>query len=229
MIDTFKRYEKKYLLNKEQYSLIKEKIKEYVKDDIYKQYHLMSIYYDNDNYELIRRSIEKPKYKEKLRIRAYNPPNNDDYIQVELKKKYDGIVYKRRTQAKYEDVLNDIYNCEFKNKQVGKEINYFLNYYGSLSPKIFIACDRSNYIGKEDDSLRITFDENMVYRFTNICLKDDDDNEAINDKVIMEIKVNGTMPLWLTKILDEVKAYPRGFSKVGNAYLKEMEKRNGII
>lgn len=230
MSESFKRYEKKYLLDNRQYSLIKDFIKDYVVDDVYKEYNLMSIYYDNDNYELIRRSIEKPKYKEKLRIRAYNPPNKDDYIQVELKKKFDGIVYKRRTQGQYEDVLNNIYTCEFKDLQVGKEINYFLDYYGQLKPKIYIACKRRSYKGKEDESLRITFDENMTYRFKNICLKEDRENDkSINDGIIMEIKVNESMPLWLTKMLDEAKAYPKSFSKVGNAYLKEMENNNGII
>ena len=229
MVETFKRYEKKYLLDKNQYTLIKDKIREYVDDDVYKEYKLMSIYYDNDNYELIRRSIEKPKYKEKLRIRAYQAPNNNDNVQVELKKKYAGIVYKRRTQAKYEDVLNNIYECEFNNKQIGAEIKYFLNYYGHLSPKVYIACKRSNYIGKEDKNLRITFDEDLAYRFKDINLQSNINDKPINDSVIMEIKVVGSMPIWLTNILDEVNAYPRSFSKVGTAYLKETENQNGII
>ena len=229
MAENFKRYEKKYLLNSKQVDYIKEHIQEYVNDDKFKEYNLMSIYYDNDNYELIRRSIEKPMYKEKLRIRAYNPPKSDDYIQVELKKKLDGIVYKRRTQAKYDEALNNIYDCEFKDEQIGKEINYFLKYYGNLSPKIYIACKRTNYKGKEDEKLRITFDENMVYRMKDVCLKSSDLDKPINDSVIMESKVFGSMPLWLTKILDDAHAYSRGFSKVGTAYLKEMENNYGTI
>lgn len=229
MAESFKRYEKKYLLDEKQYSSMKEKLKGYIEDDVYKEYNLMSIYYDNDNYELIRRSIEKPKYKEKLRIRTYNPPKDDDYVQVELKKKYDGIVYKRRTKAKYKEVMDDIYNAQFKDEQIGKEIKYFLDYYGKLKPKIYIACNRKSYIGKEDKTLRITFDEKMEYRFKDLSLNKNEKDESIRDGIIMEIKVNGNMPLWLTKILDEVKVYSRGFSKVGNAYLKEMEKENGII
>ena len=229
MSECFKRYEKKYLLDEKQYSYIKEKIRDYTVDDVYSEYDLMSIYYDNDSDELIRRSVEKPLYKEKLRIRAYVPPKGDDKVQVELKKKYDGIVYKRRTTATYRDVLEDIYGCTFTDEQIGREIGYFLRYHRNLRPKIYTGCHRTSYKGKTDRDLRITFDEDMVYRTKNLCLSKDIHDRSINDGIIMEIKVNNSMPLWLTKILDEAGACPRGFSKVGRAYMKEKEKEHGII
>ncbi|MBR0461970.1 MAG: polyphosphate polymerase domain-containing protein [Erysipelotrichaceae bacterium] len=229
MSQSFKRYEKKYLLDDKRYAYITEAIRDHVKDDIYKEYDLMSLYYDNDNDELIRRSIEKPLYKEKLRIRAYMPPKDDDMIQVELKKKYDGIVYKRRTRARYRDVLDDIYGCEFEDVQTGEEIRYFLKHYGKLSPKIYTGCHRTSYKGIDDEDLRITFDKDMVYRTKDIYLGRNANDLPINEGIIMEIKVKDALPLWLVQILDEAKAYPRGFSKVGNAYLKEKEKENGTV
>ena len=227
MSEIFKRYEKKYLLDDRQYVLIKEKIRDYTVDDVYRDYDLMSVYYDNENDELIRRSVEKPLYKEKLRIRAYVPPKGDDRIQVELKKKYDGIVYKRRTTARYCEVLGDIYRCAFADEQIGKEIAYFLKYHAGLRPKIYIGCHRTSFKGKTDSDLRITFDEDMVYRTENVRLAKDIDDRPLTEGVIMEIKVSGSVPIWLTKILDEVKARPQGFSKVGRAYMKEKENAYG--
>ncbi|MBR2577347.1 MAG: VTC domain-containing protein, partial [Erysipelotrichaceae bacterium] len=127
------------------------------------------------------------------------------------------------------EVLNDIYDCQFTDEQIGNEIRYFLDYYGNLRPRIFIGAHRTSYIGKEDKTLRITFDEDMVYRMKDVSLKRSDDDSSINDGIIMEIKVNNSLPLWLVRIMDEAGAYPQAFSKVGKSYLKEKEKEYGII
>ena len=222
MSETFDRIEKKYLLSAEQYNEILKALMPYVDEDAFFKSQVMSIYYDTPNYQLIRRSVEKPDYKEKLRIRSYSPPKKDDEIFVELKKKLDGVVYKRRTTGKYGDVLDNIYEAEFKDVQVGRELKYFLKEYENLRPMIFIGTDRYSYRGKENKSLRITFDLNMRYRLENLSLKDDPKNRPINDGVIMEIKADGAYPLWLSNILSDNKAYPRGFSKVGTAYLKSL-------
>jgi len=224
MAQTFRRYEKKYLLDENQYRQIKEYLSKYTKSDKFFKSKVNSIYYDTDTFELIRRSIEKPEYKEKLRIRTYSDINADDKVYVEFKKKLDGIVYKRRTKAIYKDVLNDIYTCEFKDKQIGNEIRYALNYYDKLSPKVFISCQRASFVGIEDENLRITFDENLLYRMNDLSLSNSNNDKSITDKVVMELKVAGSIPLWLSKILDDTKVYPRGFSKVGTAFLKRMEK-----
>ena len=70
-MQTFTRHEKKYLLNESQYEELLKKMRPYVVPDKFSETDISSIYYDTDTYELIRRSIEKPEYKEKLRIRAY--------------------------------------------------------------------------------------------------------------------------------------------------------------
>ena len=142
-METFQRFEKKYLLNDEQYASLMEQMKEHIVPDKFYQTMIRSLYYDTDDHELVRRSIEKPEYKEKLRARSYGDSKGNDEVFVELKKKYDGIVYKRRTQVCCKDVLNDITTCHFKDSQVGKEILYALNYYGKLSPSIYIGCKRT--------------------------------------------------------------------------------------
>ena len=222
MSETFARVEKKYLLDVSQYEKLMELLKDHVVPDKFFESDIQSIYYDTNKFQLIRRSIEKPLYKEKLRVRSYKPAEGDDMVFVELKKKYDGTVFKRRTEAKADEVLKDIRHCEFKDKQVGEEIRYALQFYDELKPAIYIGCKRSSYAAKDDERLRITFDSDIRYRLKHLALKPDEGDKPVTDKVVMELKVSQAMPLWLTEILDEVHAYPRGFSKVGTAFLKEL-------
>ena len=223
-MQTFRRHEKKYLLSESQYEELLKKMQPYVVPDKFSETDISSVYYDTDTYELIRRSIEKPEYKEKLRIRAYGDVSDEDMVFVEFKKKLDGIVYKRRTKAVCKDVLNDIGHCSFKDEQVGNEIRYALSYYRGLSPKIYIGCTRTSYVGKDDSSLRITFDRNIRYRISDLSLHRNRKDRPVTEDTVMELKVKDTMPLWLTGILDECKAYPRGFSKVGTAFMKEIKR-----
>ena len=223
MYETFQRKEKKYLLDQEQYLKLLDLLKDQIVPDHYHHSDLRSIYYDTDSYELIRRSIEKPLYKEKLRIRSYGDLKDEEPVYVEFKKKYDGIVYKRRTKARYGDALKDIDGCSFEDEQIGKEIRHALEYYDRLSPKIYIRTSRDAYLGKEDDRLRITFDTDIRYRMEKLSLKDDPKDKPVTDQIVMELKVHEAIPLWLSHALDEIHAYPHPFSKVGTAYLKEME------
>ena len=226
MSETFDRVEKKYLLDKSQYEDILSKIQEFVEPDKFFDADIRSIYYDNDSFQMIRRSIEKPDYKEKIRIRSYGEPLDDDMVFVEFKKKLNGVVYKRRTKAKYSDLLDNIKNAEFKDEQIGNEIKYAIDYYGGVKPAIYIGCNRTSYSGKDNKRLRITFDKDLRYRMKHLALKSDVSDQVLSDKIIMEIKAEKAMPLWLTKILDEAKAYPRGFSKVGTAFEKQVKEMN---
>ena len=222
-METFRRYEKKYLLDESQYLQLMDRLKDHVKQDKFFEANIRSIYYDTKKFELIRRSIEKPEYKEKLRIRSYNEAGDQDLVYVELKKKLDGIVYKRRTKGISSELINNINECEFSDPQVGNEIRYALRYYGKLRPAVYIGCNRTSYVSNEDKNLRITFDRNIRYRMKKLSLHSSEYDKPVTDKIVMELKVKDAMPLWLTRILDEVKAYPRGFSKVGTAFLKELK------
>ena len=218
MKETFERTEKKYVLSLEKYISLMKRLDQYLIEDRYFKSSIRSIYYDNDNYQMINRSMECPFYKEKLRIRAYE--DNPKTVYVEFKRKLDGVVYKRRTKALYPDIL-DIKSCDFTDKQIKEEIKYAIKYYGSVKPKVFIGVERKSYLTVKE-KIRITFDDDMVYRFNNLSLERKEDDKKLGDYVIMEIKASGSYPVWLSEMLSEEKIFPRGFSKVKEAMLREM-------
>ena len=225
---SFKRYEKKFFLTKKQYEMFKNIISPYVKPDDYGSYTICNIYYDTDNYSLIRASLEKPVYKEKLRVRSYGVPGADDKVFVELKKKYDGVVYKRRVtmpEKHAADFLKSKTDGGFG--QIGKEIGYFQSFYNS-EPKVFIAYDREALQGREDAELRITFDTNLRYRLDRLSLSDGDDGMPLTDGglILMEIKIADACPLWLSRALSECKTAPASFSKYGTCYKNHILKKD---
>lgn len=226
----FKRYELKYILTNEEYQLILNKVIEYLTPDKYGEITIQSLYYDTDNYRLIRNSIEKPIYKEKLRIRSYGLATNDSKIFLELKKKYDKIVYKRRIELPYMN-LNKIFFSLDNHGQIGKEIKYFCSHYENLKPSMLLLYDRMAYINKDLD-LRITFDKNVRYRKDNLNLTSNLDGISLleDGKVLMEIKTSRAYPLWLVRLLNENHIYKTRFSKYGTAYQLELKKKlKGVI
>ncbi len=223
----FARVEKKYFLTPEQYRFFKPLLMGFIKPDEYPTYTLCNIYYDTDDYRLIRASLEKPIYKEKLRMRSYGVPKDDDKVFVELKKKFDGVVYKRRITASpffADSFLKGLRPAERKD-QITAEIEYFQHFYRTR-PKAFIAYDREAYQGRDDPELRITFDTNLRYRLHDLSLQAGDHGEPIldTDDILMEIKMPGACPLWLSRLLDEAKIYPTSFSKYGACYQKHILK-----
>ncbi len=223
MINKFKRVEIKYLLSSEEEKKLMNRINKYLEKDTYYQSTINNIYFDTDFSDLIVNSIEKPLFKQKVRLRSYGTPNFDSLIFFEIKNKYNGVVGKRRISFTLNDYYNYINNGIYdNNNQIMREIDYLIKHY-NLSPKIFIAYDRLSYKGKFDDSVRITFDKNLRSRRVNLQL--DYGSEGTNyfddPTCIMEIKILGSMPLWLSKILNELKIYPKSFSKYGSIYKKE--------
>ena len=197
-----------------------------MKKDEYGEYTICNIYYDTDDFRLIRASLEKPVYKEKLRVRSYGVPQADGKVFVELKKKFDGVVYKRR-------ITTDIRNVEpFLSGalpsesfgQIGREIGYFQSFYHT-APKVFIGYDRLAFAGIDDPQLRITFDTNLRWRNTDVDLRLGDHGAPIAlpcGNVLMEVKIPGTCPLWLSHLLSDIGAFPTSFSKYGACYRDEL-------
>ncbi len=219
--DIFQRIEKKYLMDRETYEAFYARIGEYMKVDEYGLNTICNVYYDTPQFDLIRTSIEKPVYKEKLRIRSYGVPGPESPTYVEIKKKYKGVVYKRRIQLTLDETekyLNRGIKPE-KNTQIRKEIDYFLKLYHPI-PKMYIAYDRIAMYGIEDPSLRLTLDFNIRTRDHDLTLGAGDQGELLlaPGQVLMEIKVGGAYPLWLVRLLDELKIYPTSFSKYGTIY-----------
>ncbi len=140
----FKRYELKYLLTQAQKQAVLTAMAEHMELDQYGRTTIRNIYFDTENYRLIRRSIDKPAYKEKLRLRSYQQAGPDSTVFVELKKKYDSIVYKRRIslpEKKAMEWLLGKNHCR-KDSQISKEVDYFLQFYGPLRPAVFLSYER---------------------------------------------------------------------------------------
>lgn len=221
----FKRYEKKYMLNKEQYERLTAVINEHMKVDRYGKHTICNLYFDTDDYRLIRTSIEKPVYKEKLRLRSYGIPDHDTKVFLEIKKKYDGIVYKRRISFPLRDAYtylnDDTRKMSTADTQIKKEIDYFISYYHPV-PKMYIAYDRVAYFCEKDNDFRITFDSDIRYRKDDLFLEHGDHGVLLLDKdmYLMELKIAGAIPLWLTRAMSELKIYPTSFSKYGSIYKK---------
>lgn len=223
----FRRVEKKYLLNRKQKDAFLSDVKKYIEADAFYKSDICNIYFDNINNDLIASSLEKPPFKAKLRLRSYKVPSMDDYVFLEIKNKFKGIVGKRRIKLKLKDFYDYLENGSMEKSQIMREIDYYFKYY-NLQPFIFVAYDRVSYRGKDDENLRITIDSNLRSRRDDLRIELGSEGEKYfeDETFIMEIKVLDAMPLWLTSILSKNKIYTTSFSKVGNIYrkVKEMEK-----
>ena len=232
---TFKRYEKKYLITEEQYEALMKRLEGRMVEDHYARSLILNIYYDTPDFLLIRRSLEKPVYKEKLRVRAYGVPTKESGVFVEMKKKYNKVVYKRRIfvpLGKAEAYLRGEGPCPEPKKQPGgpeneqliKELDYFLKCYPHLQPAMFVSYERYSLASPTDSILRITFDRNITWRLHDLDLTKGVYGEklALDGKVLMEIKIPEAMPLWLAHIFDELEIRRVSFSKYGRAYLKAL-------
>ncbi len=218
----FKRYELKYMLTKEQKDKILQAMAPYMEPDQYGRTQIRNIYFDTDNYRLIRHSIEKPAYKEKLRIRSYGRACPESTVFVELKKKYRHVVYKRRiSMPEYEAMAWVLGQCHCrKDTQISEEVDYFLKYYEVLQPAVFLSYEREAYYAKDDPQFRVTFDDTILFRQEDISLESDAYGMPIlpDGKVLMEIKCAGSIPLWMTRLPSEEHIYKTSFSKYGTVY-----------
>lgn len=225
----FKRREKKYILTKEQCDELSRRLEPYTEKDTYGEYSICNVYYDTDNYDLIRESLEKPKFKQKMRLRSYGIPSAGSRVFLELKKKYQGVVYKRRIKLPYEECM------EYLEKDIPprdngasfREIDFVRKHFG-LKPKVYLAYDRTALVAKDDPSLRITFDYNVRARAEDPCFEAGDYGVPVldPDKRILELKLGMAMPKWLVDILGDMKIYPASFSKYGTFYRNYIVKKN---
>lgn len=223
---TFKRYEIKYLLTPRQKGAILLAMKPYMKLDSYGRTTIRNVYYDTDTYRLIRRSLEKPAYKEKLRIRSYQTAAPDDPVFVELKKKYKSVVYKRRLTLPEIQVRESFQNGSPLpvRSQIADEIEYFRSYYEGLRPTVFLSYEREAFYALDGSDFRVTFDENILYREEDLSLGSETYGTPLLEKgqTLMEIKTAGGLPLWMSRELNQLRVFRTSFSKYGLAYRRMM-------
>lgn len=245
----FKRYELKYLMSEQQAEKLHTIMARHMRPDAFGRSRVGSIYFDTDDHLLIRRSIERPVYKEKLRIRYYGDRTAPSQMFLELKKKYDHVVYKRRLTV--EEFLQK--GCQ---EQITREIRYFAGLYRGLGPAVHISCDREAWFAKDDPDFRMTFDRDIRYkeyekmRFEGNRAALDERNtwQAVPDSaiwpagyylpagkgkailpegmVLLEVKTAMGMPRWLLDFLDEEKIYKQRFSKYGIGYTQSLMEQS---
>ena len=228
----FKRTEKKYFITEEAAAALFERIGDLVFPDPYGKSTVYNIYLDTPTFLLIRNSIDARDYKEKLRVRSYGVPKPDGKVFFELKKKYKGVVYKRRLSMTYSEALDYIENGNKpKDSQIMREIDYAMNFYGRPRGGAVIIYDREAFYFKENSEVRITFDRNVRYRFDDLTTASGDTGTVITQpgSVLMEIKTDGAMPLALARALSELRIYPSRFSKYGTAYVDMLTKKKSTL
>lgn len=225
----FKRVEKKYMLNREQYEALLHIIEQHMQQDMFGLHTICNLYLDTDDFRLVRSSIEKPVYKEKIRLRSYGIPDENSGVFLELKKKYKGVVYKRRVKMTLSEAKQYLEKgeCLGNDKQVMKEIDYFMKFYGGPVPKVYIAYDRTAYFTEEDKNFRITFDTNIRSRLDDLHLEEGDWGEQLISEgmYLMEVKAVAAFPQWLVEAMNRWKIYPTSFSKYGTIYTNKIVAR----
>ena len=218
----FMRYELKYLLSPQQKQRVLGAMEDFMEPDRYGRTTIRNLYFDTDNYRLIRRSLDKPAYKEKLRLRSYGPAGPDSAVFVELKKKYEEVVYKRRVSLPQRQAMDwrlGQEKCPL-DTQIAREVNYFLIFYQTLRPAVFLSYERQAFFAKDGSDFRVTFDENILCRQESVSLEAPVYGTPIlpEGKCLMEIKCSGGIPLWMTQVLSREKIFKSSFSKYGTAY-----------
>ncbi len=224
----FKRVEKKYRIDESKKNMLLALIIDHLKADPHGNSTICSVYLDTPDRLLIRNSIDARTYKEKLRIRSYGVPQDETDVFLEIKKKYKGVVHKRRVKMPLKDALEYVYTGKTgTDSQIMREIDYAMKFYKSPAPSMLIAYERDAYFGKNDEGLRLTFDRNIRFREDNTELTAGSFGEYIlpEGEYVLEIKTNGGMPLWLSNALDKLKIYPTSFSKYANAHLLCLKKK----
>lgn len=224
MTATFKRYEYKYRLTSTQHDKLVEKMKNHMKLDEFGRNTINNVYFDTSDFLLIRRSLEKPVYKEKLRVRWYGVRESDTPIYIELKKKYKGIVYKRRIKRSWEETRGYFEdNCPLPHKKQGQivnELEYFMKFYQNLAPALFLGYEREAYFGLENSDFRMTFDFNICCCEHEIMKQTSNNGHPVlgQEQVLLEVKTGEGLPRWLLDFFAEEQVYRSSFSKYGTAY-----------
>lgn len=221
----FERIEKKYMLTTAQYLALQAACIGKLRQDAYGLHTISNLYMDTDNFALIRASIEKPVYKEKLRLRAYGAPGHGDTVYMELKKKHKGVVYKRRTALAEAEAMAWLLDraAPAERGQIVREIDWFLAR-NDVSPKAFIAYDRIALAGVDDPALRVTFDDNIRWRAAPLDLTRGSWGSPLlpEGRILMEVKASGAMPLWFARLLSDLAIAPTSFSKYGLCYKQHL-------
>ena len=228
---TFKRYELKYMLTRAQARALRGAMRGHMAIDRFGHSTIRNIYFDTADYRLVRRSIEKPLYKEKLRVRSYGKATADSPVFVELKKKFEHVVYKRRLALPHRQAMDALESGAPLpvDSQIGREIEAFRAFYGeTLGPAMLLTYEREAFFPTDGEDFRLTLDENILWRTERVDLGTACWGTPVlrTDQVLMELKTPGGIPLWMVKFLSEHRIRQVSFSKYGEAYRQLLAGEN---
>lgn len=228
----FKRKESKYILDKETFALFKKDLAEYMVADQFAKSTITNIYFDNEDFDMIQDAIAKKNGREKVRMRIYDvQPSATSQAFLEIKKKEEGIGYKFRLTSNPKAAVNyverGLADATITDFQVTSELKNLRQRYGKISPKMYIYYDRSSFKGKADKKVRLTIDQNLIYRDFDLLSNQGKYGYPLLDTnlMIMEIKVAGEKPEWLNQLLEKYQIEKKSFSKYGNAYRLSQDRR----
>lgn len=231
-INTFQRFEIKYMTDSRQRAILEQAFRRHMLPDPHGESTICNIYYDTPDFRLIRESLEKPIYKEKLRMRSYGRVGEEDPVFLELKKKYRGVVYKRRISLS--DWEGEAYMAGrlplTEDSQIGREIDYVRLFYQDLRPAVYLCYDRCAWFSSEDPGLRATFDKRILWRREDMKLTAPVGGQhlLLPGQSLLEIKTASAIPLWLLKAMEAAELRQASFSKYGEAYKMICEERSGV-
>lgn len=226
----FERYELKYLLSAEEKRRVLAAVEPFMKPDMFGRTVICNLYFDTETRLLARRSIGQPVYKEKLRVRSYKPAQEDSTVFVELKKKYDSVVFKRRIALPERDAMawmSGTAPCP-ADGQIVREIEYFLRLYPGIRPVVYLSYEREAFFCEDGSDFRMTFDENIRFREEDLSLCSEPGGKLLlpEDVTLMELKCPGAIPLRMARILSEEHIRKTSFSKYGTAYCVRFREKN---
>ena len=230
----FRRHELKYLVSDDQRSALEEAFAHAMLPDPYGESTICNVYYDTPDFRLIRASLEKPVYKEKLRLRSYGPAAPETPVFLELKKKYESIVYKRRVTltAEAAEACMAHGTPVPGDSQIGREIDYFRRFYKTLQPAMYLSYDRSAWFSAQSRDLRVTFDRHIAWRREGMRLTAPAGGKELlpEEMSLMEVKAADAIPFWLASLMSRNGVRQTTYSKYGEAYktaLAPMERAQG--
>ena len=223
----FKRVERKYLIDEVTKKRLLQRTKGALLLDEYGKSTICSLYLDTPDHRIIRNSIDADAYKEKLRLRSYGTPKDDSTVYLELKKKYQGIVYKRRVSLPLSVAKAYLADGKIPDyTQIWREIDYAMRFYGWPKPAMLVSYEREAYAWADDPSFRVTFDSAPRARDTALQLERGSAGSPLLPVglELMEVKSAGAMPLAFSQALNALQIRPTSFSKYGTAYLNSLAK-----
>ena len=227
----FRRYEAKYHLTNRQRSRLKILMASHMRPDAHGPSTVRSLYYDTPTHLLARRSSERPAYKEKLRIRSYREACDTTLVFLELKKKFDGVVYKRRVTLPLAAADAVLRGSKIPTSQIEREIAFTASMYEDLQPAMLIICDREAYYDMANQNFRITLDRRVRCRWEEATLKGSCEGRSLLDETtsLMELKCAGALPLWMVGFLASEHIHRVSFSKYCSAWLLQQAIERPII